>query len=127
MLVSGIISPHGPPGQIVDAILSAAVIVLHDDRILGEYREVLTRPAFGFEPNRIDVLLDYIQSNGEHISARQIDVDLPDLTDLPFLEVAIAGQAAALITGNMKHFQPRRGRHQIYVCMPADFIRRLLH
>jgi putative PIN family toxin of toxin-antitoxin system len=126
VLVSGIISPNGPPGRIVDAILSAAVIVLHDDRILGEYREVLTRPSFGFDSKRIDTLLDYIESTGEHISARQIDIVLPDLTDLPFVEVAIAGQAVALITGNIKHFQPTRGRHRMYVCTPADFIRRLL-
>jgi uncharacterized protein len=125
--VSGVISPHGPPGRIVDAIFSSAIVVLYDDRILAEYREVLTRPAFGFNPKRIDVLLGYIESSGEHTGAREIDVTLPDLTDLPFLEVAIAGQASALITGNMKHFQPKQGRHQIYVCTPVDFIRRLLH
>ena len=34
VLVSGVISPHGPPGRIVNAVMSEMIIVLYDDRIL---------------------------------------------------------------------------------------------
>jgi uncharacterized protein len=125
VLVSGIINPHGPPGRIVDAVLSEALIVLHDDRILGEYREVLQRPVFGFPHTDVDALLDFIDDAGEHLTASGIDVVLPDPTDLPLLEVAVAGLADALISGNVKHFKPRRGRHDVYVCTPAEFVRRV--
>jgi uncharacterized protein len=123
VVVSGIMNPHGPPGRIVDAVLSEAVIVLHDDRILAEYREVLLRPAFGFPRADVDSLLDFIDFAGEHLTAAGSDLVLPDPSDLPSLEVALAGLADALITGNVKHFKPRRGRHNVHVCTPAEFVR----
>ena len=49
----------------------------------------------------------------------------PDPTDLPFLEVAAAGYADALITGNGKHFKRRRGRHDVEICTPGAFVERL--
>ncbi len=125
VLVSGIINPHGPPGRIVDAILSEAITVLYDDRILSEYRDVLMRPRFGFERTDVETILDFIEATGEHISAGEVDVVLPDSTDLPFLEVATAGVADALVSGNLKHFKPRRGTHKVSVCTPAEFLRRI--
>ena len=125
VLVSGIINPHGPPGRIVDAILSETVTVLYDDRILSEYREVLMRPVFRFERTDVDTILDFMEVAGEHISAKEVELILPDPTDLPFLEVAIAGVADALISGNLKHFNPRRGQHNVKVCSPAEFLRRI--
>jgi uncharacterized protein len=125
VLVSGIINPHGPPGRIIDAVMSETLIVLHDDRILAEYREVLMRPVFGFRRADVDAILDFIDLSGEHLTAGGIDVGLPDSTDLPFLEVAVAGLADALISGNVKHFKPRRGQHNVRVCTPAEFLRRM--
>ena len=125
VLVSIVINPHGTPARVIDALLAEFIIALHDDRILDEYREVLSRPIFGFHSGDIDALLDFIESAGEHISTRDIGVVLPDPSDLPFLEVAAAGHANALITGNLKHFKPRRGRHSVFVCTPAEFMKKL--
>jgi predicted nucleic acid-binding protein len=124
VLVWGVLNPHGPPGRIVDALLSEAITVLYDDRILSEYREVLLRPTFGFPRSDVEVLLDFVESAGEHVSARPLSPVLPDLYDLPFLEVAASGSADALISGNIKHFKPRRGQHSVLVTTPADFVRR---
>ena len=123
VMVSGVLNPHGPPGRIVNALLSEIITVLHDDRILSEYREVLLRPAFGFARSDVEVLLDFVESAGEHVSAEPLSLVLPDPNDLPFLEVA-SGGADALITGNIKHFKPRRGQHSVLVTTPADFLRR---
>lgn len=123
VLVSAAINPHGSPGRVLDAVLAEALTVLHDDRILSEYREVLTRPFFGFASADIDALLDFIEFTGEHVSTRDIGAVLPDESDLPFLEVAAAGHADALITGNLKHFKPRRGKHDVHVCTPAEFLK----
>jgi len=84
VLVSGVINPHGPPGRIVNAVLSEMIIVLYDDRILSEYREVLMRPMFGFQRADIDVLLEFIELSGEHTSAEPIAVVLPDATGVFF-------------------------------------------
>ncbi len=125
VLVSGVMNPHGPPGRIVDRALVGAFTVLYDDRMMSEYREVLARPAFGFHPADIAALLDSIEGTGEPVTGRRLPIVLPDSGDLPFLEVAAAGHADALITGNTKHFKPRRGRHDLNICTPADFIRSL--
>ncbi len=124
VIVSGILNPHGSPGRIINLLLSEAITALYDDRILSEYREVLFRPAFGFSSSDVEVLLDFVESAGEHVSAELLSLILPDRNDLPFLEVASSGGADALITGNIKHFRPRRGQHKVLVIAPADFLRR---
>jgi len=123
VVVSGVLSPYGPSGRIIDVLLSEVVTVLHDDRILSEYREVLLRPAFGFARRDVEGLLAFVEFAGEHISAAPLSLALSDPNDLPFLEVAISGRADALITGNLKPFKPRRGKHDVVVIAPADFVR----
>ena len=122
VLVSGMLSPHGPPGRIVDAVLAKGLAVVYDDRILGEYRAVLRRPRFGFRPQDVDAFLDFVELSGEPAVGLLLTVVLPDPSDLPFLEVAAGGRADALITGNAKHFRPRRGSHRVLVCTPAEFV-----
>lgn len=122
VLVSGIINPHGPPGRVIDAIVSLTLTPLFDDRILSEYRDVLLRPVFGFRRNDVHALIDFIQFSGEQITSGPINLVLPDPADLPFIEVAIAGLADAVVTGNMKHFLPAR-RHGISVLTPAPLLR----
>jgi uncharacterized protein len=123
VLVSGVMNPHGSPGRVVDAIVSQSISVLYDDRILLEYRDVLLRPFFGFQAADVNALVDFIEFSGEQISAGPVNVVLPDPTDLPFLEVAIAGLADALVTGNLRHFKPVRGRHSVSILSPAELLR----
>jgi uncharacterized protein len=122
VLVSGLINPHGPPGRALDLITSGAVQVLYDDRIISEYREVLARPRFGFDPDDVETLLDFIVSEGENVVCAPLAIALPDPDDLPFVEVAVAGEAAALVTGNTNHFVISKGNTRTRVLSPADFI-----
>ena len=123
VIVSGVLNPHGPPGRIVNALLSETITVLYDDRMLSEYREVLLRPTFTFPRSDVEVLLGFVESVGEHVSAEPLSLVLPDPNDLPFLEVATRGGADALIIGNIKHFKSRRGQPGVLVITPADFLR----
>ena len=43
VLVSGFLSPHGPPGAILRSILTGSITLCFDERILAEYRDVLMR------------------------------------------------------------------------------------
>ncbi len=43
VLVSALLNPHGSPARVLDAILAGAHTLAIDDRILDEYREVLSR------------------------------------------------------------------------------------
>lgn len=122
VLVSGLLSPHGPPGRIVDMVVTGAVPLLYDDRILAEYRAVLARPRFGFEVADVTALLDVVVRGGILVPAAPLPVTLPDPTDLPFLEVAVAGGASALVTGNARHFAPARDRYAVRILPPAAFL-----
>jgi predicted nucleic acid-binding protein len=42
-----------------------------------------------------------------------------------FVEVAVAGEADAIVTGNLKHFRPRHGKLSAPVLSPRAFVDRL--
>jgi putative PIN family toxin of toxin-antitoxin system len=121
VIVSGVLNPFGPPGRILDLVLSGDVLLAYDDRILAEYRDVLARKKFGFDPAPIADLLLYIESEGQHVTAVPLKVELPDPGDVPFLEVAHAARADALVSGNVRHY-PLSSRRGIIVLTPADFL-----
>ncbi len=101
---------RGAPGRIVDLILAGHVSLLVDDRILAEYHDVLRRGRFGFEAKDVDALVAFIHSTAVHILGTPLADRLSDEDDEPFLEVAIAGEADALVTGNVRHFPSRRAQ-----------------
>jgi putative PIN family toxin of toxin-antitoxin system len=121
VLVSGILRPAGPAGTILRWAASGMIRLAHDQRILAEYRDVLHRLVFGFSPDLIDALLNQFEQDGFSVVAGTLPFTLPDPSDAPFLEVAVAGRVDALVTGNKKHFIP--GERLVSVLAPADFIR----
>ncbi len=105
VLVSGLLNPNGAPGRILDLILDGKIQLLYDDRILGEYQEVLLRPELSIQPGHVQAILSYFRLAGKRVSAMPLFIDsLPDQDDLPFIEVAMTGEAEAIVTGNRKHF-----------------------
>jgi uncharacterized protein len=124
VLVSGLITPFGPSGEIVRMIFPGELVLHIDARILSEYQYVLHRPKFKFNNDHINLLLDFMKQYGQFVSSSPLQNPLPDPDDEPFLEVAIAGRAKALITGNSAHF-PTSLREGIKVFSPAEFIDRL--
>jgi len=121
VLVSGLLSPFGPPGEIVRLVASGAVTLCFDARILAEYEEVLARPRFGFDPDSVAALIDYLDFAGEMVAAGPLPVRLPDEDDEPFLEVAFACGADCLVTGNLAHF-PEDTREGVTILSPAGFV-----
>lgn len=122
VLVSGLLNPHGAPGRVLDLLLVGGLRPLFDDRILHEYRDVLGRPKFGFDPGDVRSLLEHLRAVGHRLTAPPLAVTLPDEDDLPFLEVAAAGGARALVTGNASDYEPRRGTHGVTVLAPDVFL-----
>lgn len=125
VLVSAMLSPHAPPAQVLRLVLQGDLVPLHDERIISEYRQVLSRPAFAFDPEDVGAMLEGIEWSGEAVFARPLRTELPDPDDLPFLEVAVAGSADALVTGNLRHYRAVRGRHDVQVLSPRDLLERL--
>ena len=121
VLVSGLITPFGPPADIVRLLAAGAIRVCYDARILGEYREVLSRPAFGIAAERMEALLDQIRADGVLATAFPLSTRLPDPDDEMFLAVGLAAGATCLVTGNLRHF-PEQSRHGLPVVSPRRFL-----
>jgi putative PIN family toxin of toxin-antitoxin system len=120
VIVSGLISPFGPPAQIVRMIASGKVSLCYDSRILVEYRDVLLRPKFPFAKEFVEALLDQITATGIIVVGTLLESALPDTSDEPFLEIALA-EDVPLVTGNVKHF-PKKKRQGALVFSPSEFI-----
>ena len=122
VLVSALLSPFGPPAEILRLVTTGTVRLCHDARILGEYRQVLLRPAFPFRPLQVESLLDQIEADGEPITAFALSDRLPDPDDEAFLEVALAADARYLVTGTLRHFPPE-SRQGVRVVSPREFLK----
>lgn len=123
VIVSAILSRHSPPAEVLRLALQGELVPLYDHRILGEYREVLARPVFAFDPADIAGLMTGLERSGELVFAVPLRLELPDVDDLPFAEVAIGGDADALVTGNVRHFGP--ARRLVNVLTPRELVDRI--
>jgi putative PIN family toxin of toxin-antitoxin system len=121
VLVAGLLSPFGSCAEIVRMVSSGEVTLCFDALILTEYREVLYRPKFGFDKEKVSALLDHIEHRGHTVASSPLLHSLPDPDDEPFLEVALAGKAECLVTGNVSHFPAKlcQGRK---VLSPSGFL-----
>lgn len=122
VVVSGFLSPNGPPGRIVEWLRSGLIQAVMDDRIAGEYAEVLGRPIFKLPPAAVDLVLTAIraQSYWVEVTAADTATGLPDPDDAPFLECARAANVP-LVTGNLKHFPPA-ALGGVKLLTPAQFV-----
>lgn len=123
VLVSGLLSPHGPPGRIVDGLLSGELVPVFDERILREYALVKDRPRFRFDPAHVAAVLEQVERTGQHVDAPALPIALPDDADRAFLEVAWHGAVIALVTGNARHF-PADCCGSVCVEPPSAFVER---
>lgn len=121
VIVSGLLSSEGPPAEIVGMMARGLIDLAFDERILAEYRDVLLRKKFPFERDHVLSFLQQIFMNGEWVKARPFLKSLPDPTDAPFLEVALAAGADCLVTGNVKHYPPQ-ARFGLLVVTPREFV-----
>lgn len=121
VLVSGLLTPFGPSGEVVRMVSGGHLILHVDARILSEYREVLHCSRFAFTKKHIDTLIGFIEDQARFVSGSALKHHLPDPDDEAFLEVAIAGKVGALVTGNALHY-PLEYREGVTVLSPAGFL-----
>lgn len=116
ILVSALWSRNGTPAKVLSLVLTGAVTVCYDWRIMTEYRSVLSRPKFQFSSEEVNALLDWIRIYGRSVVAEPIADDFIHDDDKKFLEVAKFCDAK-LITGNAKHFPD-----DCHIISAAEFI-----
>ncbi|MFH1777401.1 MAG: putative toxin-antitoxin system toxin component, PIN family [Candidatus Omnitrophota bacterium] len=121
VVVSGLLSPFGPAGEIIRMVAAGYLTLCYDARILSEYENVLVREKFPFDRTDVEDLLEQIKACGNITTGKPLVKRLPDADDEPFLEVAIGGKAEYLVTGNLKDY-PMQKREGIPVVTPAEFV-----
>lgn len=124
VLVAGLLNAHGFPGRLLDAVLAGALRMTFDDRIEREYREVLARPKFAIPRSLREAILGELRNQDAVAAVSRQVTPVPDVDDLPFLEVALHAADRVLVTGNAKHYPPSV-RGTVLVLSPAEAWKRL--
>ena len=120
VIVSSMLKTNSIPGRIIDYIRTNTIVPLLSREIIDEYKDVLTRNEFDFDPKSIDRLLEIIQQKGIILQREQVLEDFIDQDDIVFFEIVMSARNtmdAYLITGNMKHYPVRS-----YVVTPREMI-----
>jgi uncharacterized protein len=107
VVVSACLSPQGASATIVELALLGYFTVCISQEILSEYREVLARPKFSRQQERIKTVMEGIEEISELVDPQQRLTLSSDEEDNRFLECAQVGKADFLVTGNRKHFPDR--------------------
>lgn len=123
VLVSALLTPDRTPAQALTTALTRGAVVLVDDRIESEYREVLGRPKFRAidAARRASMLASVLENSVRMGEIARFEGALIDDDDRVFIEVALAGGADALVTGNLKHYPTTLG---FEVLSPAALLAR---
>jgi putative PIN family toxin of toxin-antitoxin system len=103
VVVSGLLTPHGPSARVLDAVIDGRVKLVYDARILSEYRDVLRRPRLKLDPNKIQAFLNGMRSQ-VMVTPRSAATTGPDPDDIVFVEVALATTDKTIVTGNLAHY-----------------------
>ena len=121
VLVSAFLKPRSNPARILRLVLQGDIQIVINEHIMAEYREVLFRPKFDLNLNKVQTILEIMRLKGIKAPALPLSFQLPDSKDEPFLEAALATKTDALITGNKRHF-PKKACKGQKVLTPKEFL-----
>ena len=126
VLISGIFFT-GPPYQILEAWRDGNLQILVSPAILEEYRRVMNELASQFEAINLDSFLDLLTLRSEIVLAPVMPrVIKDDPSDDKFLECAVAGKAACIVSGD-KHLLKLSEFRGIRILTPRQFIQMYLN
>jgi putative PIN family toxin of toxin-antitoxin system len=103
VVVSGLLSPSGPPAQILDAIMDGRIRLVYDARIIAEYRDVLARPRLKIQPAKQREFLTALHTQLLVTPARRSRAG-PDPDDFIFIEAALTTTEKTIVTGNLADY-----------------------
>jgi len=120
VIVSALLSPSGIPARILSLVLDGIVTIVYDNKILMEYFDVLNREKLKIDKDLVNLVVDFIDKEGEFKTAMPQTTIFDDEDDRIFYELYKTGGVDFLITGNIKHFPHERG-----VVSPRKFIEKV--
>jgi uncharacterized protein len=128
ILVRALLKPAGSVGPVVDFLRDGRYVFLYSDATLNELIDVLGRPRmvhrYGLTAAEVDALCALVILRGELVHPDRAITACRDPKDDKFLEVAVAGRADVIVTGDgdLEVLNPFEG---IPMISPSEFLRRL--
>lgn len=126
VLVSGLISRKGPPGQILDAWMVGQFQICFSPQILEELSRVLQYPRIQerLEKKQAIALLEMISTDAEMVKGTlKVDVLTHDPSDNVYLACAVEAKTDYLVTGNSDHFEEAGTKYRgVMIISPRTFL-----
>lgn len=129
-LITALRSSKGAAAEVLRLVLMERVVLLMDYKIASEYRDVALRPEHLAAARRSEEgvlsLIGSLEGLAEPVQVVSKQRPLSsDPNDDMILDVAINGQASAIVTQNTKHFIVAARRFGIKVLTPAELLEAL--
>jgi putative PIN family toxin of toxin-antitoxin system len=125
ILVRAMLKPGGSVGPLVDFLRTGRYVFLYSEATLGELVDVLSRPRmvhrYGITTDEVDALCALVIRRGELVQPSRVITACRDPKDNKFLELAVAGRADVIVTGDedLAVLDPFEG---IPMIQPAKFL-----
>ncbi|GAB3780189.1 hypothetical protein GCM10028818_31900 [Spirosoma horti] len=121
-LVSAALSAQSTPRQAFDTALRRGEL-LTSESCLAELNQVLHRPKFAryLKPFEADLFINQYSLTTTSINITSSLTDCRDQKDNKFLELAVDGEAACIITGD-QDLLVLHPYHSIPILTPTDFL-----
>lgn len=130
VLVSAILSPDGAAREVLRLCLSAQALPLVGPALFLEYEDVFSREELfansPIGPVERSELLDAMLSVSQWVSISYLwRPNLPDEADNHVVELAVAGNAGWILTGNTRDIARGELRFDgVRIATPAEFLKR---
>ena len=130
MLIAALRSSKGASAEIVRHVLAGEITILMDSKLSYEYESVALRTqhlhATGRSRSETVTLLETLYDLAEPVFVAYRYRPLsPDSDDDMLLELAINGQAEALVSFNIRHFEEPLRAFGIETCRPGELLTKL--
>lgn len=126
VLVSGLLSPQGPPGQILDAWLAGRFQLCISPQIGQELQQVLRYPHIltHLEEGQGQRLLKNLLECSIRVEGKlALDILKRDPSDNVYLACAVEAGADYLVSGNLAHFsEAGESFRGVRICTPRRFL-----
>jgi putative PIN family toxin of toxin-antitoxin system len=128
VLITALRSSNGAAAEIIRLALRAELVTLMDYKLACEYRDVALRAeqlqASGRSRSETEAVLDALEALAEPVFVAFRHRPLSsDEDDNMVLDVAINGNAHAIVTNNLSHFREPAGRFSIDVLTPVELLK----
>ena len=124
VFISALLKIESYPGTILKEIFNERFVLLINQEIWNEYREVMSRPKFAFSANMIDEFMEILEQYSLYVNEKKCDLKFNDIKDKVFYEVyktKVHPGEVYLITGNMKHFPVEKN-----IMSPKEFAENIM-